>query len=63
MVTAREYRNLGLGRACVYNSLKLLQSYGCKNVFVDPDEKPYNYYCSIGFEKQSCGHYFKKVLD
>jgi GNAT superfamily N-acetyltransferase len=63
MVTAREYRHLGLGRACVYNSLKLLQSYGCKKVFVDPDEKPYNYYCSIGFEKQSCGHYFKKVLD
>jgi GNAT superfamily N-acetyltransferase len=63
MVTAREYRNLGLGKACVYNSLKILQSYGCKKVFVDPDEEPYNYYCNIGFEKLSYAHYFRKVID
>lgn len=62
MVTAKEYRSLGLGKVCVYNSLKILKSYGCKKVYVDPDEEPYNYYCQIGFQKMTYGHYFKKAL-
>lgn len=38
MVTAKQYRKQGLGRAGVFNSLRILKSYGCKKVFVDPDE-------------------------
>jgi len=34
MVTSKEYRKSGLGKACVYNSLKILQSYGCKKELV-----------------------------
>jgi predicted N-acetyltransferase YhbS len=63
MVTAKGYRNLGLGKACVYNSLKILKSYGCRTVFVDPDEEPYNYYLRIGFETQSYGYAFKKIIE
>lgn len=62
MVTAKEFRKQGLGKACIYHSLRILQSYGCKKVFVEPDEEPYNFYCSLGFEKVSYGYYFKKVL-
>lgn len=63
MVTAKEYRGLGLGKACIYNSLKILQSYGCKKVFVEPDEEPYHYYCNIGFEKIDYGYSLKKDLE
>lgn len=63
MVTAKEYRNHGLGKASVYHSLRILQSYGCKKAFVAPDEEQYNYYCKIGFEKQSYSHLYKKVLE
>lgn len=62
MVTAKEYRNLGLGKACVFHSLQILKSNGCKKVFVDPDEEPYNYYCKIGFEKNNYSQCYKKVL-
>ena len=51
MVTAKEYRNMGLGKAAVYNSLKILKEYGCKKAFVAPDEEPFNYYCKLGFER------------
>ncbi len=63
MITGKEYRNLGLGKLAVYNSLKILKSYGCKKVFVDPDDEPYNYYCKLGFEKWGNGQYFKKILE
>ncbi len=63
MITAKEYRNHGLGKLAVYNSLKILKSHGCKKVFVDPDNDPYNYYCKIGFEKWGNGQYFKKILE
>lgn len=63
MVTAKEYRNHGLGKAGVFNSLQMLKSYGCKKVFVDPDEEPYNYYCKIGFEKINYNQCYKKVFE
>lgn len=63
MVTSKEYRKSGLGKACVYNSLKILQSYGCKKAFVTPDEEPYNYYCKIGFEKMEYIQCYEKVFD
>ncbi|ABX42497.1 GNAT family N-acetyltransferase [Lachnoclostridium phytofermentans] len=63
MVTAKEYRKSGLGKACVYNSIKILQSYGCKKVFVDPDEEPYNYYCKIGFEGMDYTQCYEKVFE
>jgi hypothetical protein len=34
MVTAKEYRKHGLGKAGVFNSLQILKSYGCKKVFL-----------------------------
>ncbi len=63
MVTAKEYRKHGLGKAGVFNSLQILKSYGCKKVFVDPDEEPYNYYRKIGFEKSNYSQYYKKVFE
>jgi Acetyltransferase (GNAT) family. len=63
MVTAKEYRKHGLGKAGVFNSLQILKSYGCKKVFVDPDEEPYNYYCKIGFEKSNYIQCYKKVFE
>lgn len=63
MVTAKDYRNYGLGKAVVYNSLNILKSYGCKKVFVDPDEEPYDYYLKIGFEKVNYHQGFKKYFD
>lgn len=63
MVTAKEYRGHGLGKAGVFNSLNILKSFGCKKVFVDPDEEPYNYYCKIGFEKSYYSKCFKKILN
>jgi GNAT superfamily N-acetyltransferase len=63
MVTSKEYRKLGLGKACVYNSLRILQSYGCKRVFVDPDEEPYQCYCNTGFEKMNNTHYYTKSME
>jgi predicted N-acetyltransferase YhbS len=62
MVTAKEFQNLGLGKLCVYNSLRILKSYGCKTVFVDPDEAPYNYYLKLGFEKTHYGSLYKKIF-
>lgn len=63
MVTAQEYRKHGLGKAALFNSLQILKSYGCKKVFVDPDEEPYNYYCKIGFEKSNYSQCYKKVFE
>lgn len=63
MVTAKEYRNKGLGKAGIYHSLRILKSYGCKKVFVDPDREPYDYYCRVGFEKTNYSRSFKKAFE
>ena len=63
MVTAKEYRNLGLGKASIFNSLQILKSYGCKKVFVDSDNESYQYYCKIGFEKNDYSKCYKKVFN
>lgn len=62
MVTVKEYRNQGFGKAVVYNSLEILKSYGCQKVFVDPDEESYHYYCNIGFERTNYSQYFNKIF-
>lgn len=41
----------------------ILKSYGCKKVFVDPDEEPYTYYCKIGFEKSNYSKGYKKAFE
>ena len=63
MVTTQEYRKHGLGKAAVFNSLHILKSYGCKKVFVDPDDEPYNYYRKIGFEKSNYSLCYKKDFE
>lgn len=60
MVTLEKYHNMGLGKAAVYHSLNILQKKGCKNVFVDPDDEPYNYYLKIGFEHFKYARYYHK---
>ena len=60
MVTLDKYHNMGLGKAVVYNSFKILQKKGCKSVFVDPDDKPYDYYLKIGFEHFDYARYYHK---
>ncbi|QHQ59567.1 GNAT family N-acetyltransferase [Anaerocolumna sedimenticola] len=62
MVTLEKYRNMGLGKAAVINSLRILQKCGCKRAFVDPDEEPYNYYIKIGFERFEYARYYQKTF-
>ncbi len=62
MVTHDKYRNKGLGKAVVYNSLKILQNHGCKKAFVDPDEEAYHYYLKIGFEQFHYARYYQKTF-
>jgi N-acetylglutamate synthase-like GNAT family acetyltransferase len=62
MVTLDKYRNMGLGKAVVFNSLKILQKYGCKKAFVDPDDEPYNYYLKIGFERFKYAQFYQKTF-
>lgn len=62
MLTLEKYRNMGLGKAAVFHSLKNLQKLGCKRAFVDPDEEPYNYYVKIGFERFEYARYYQKMI-
>jgi hypothetical protein len=62
MVTHEKYRNIGLGKAAVFNSLKILQNYGCKKAFADPDDEPYNYYIKIGFERFEYARFYQKTF-
>lgn len=60
MVTLEKYRNIGLGKVVVNNSLKILQKKGCKSVFVDPDEEVYDYYLKLGFEHFDYARFYHK---
>jgi GNAT superfamily N-acetyltransferase len=60
MVTLEKYRGMGLGKAAVYNSLRILQKYGCTKAFVDPDNEPYSYYIKIGFERFEYAQFYQK---
>lgn len=62
MITREDNRHQGLGRAAVYHSLRILQDYGCKHVFVDPDEVAYEYYIKLGFEPVSPARFYQKQL-
>lgn len=62
MITRKEYRHMGLGKAVVYHSLQLLKERGCKNAFVDPDDEPYDYYVKIGFKKFEYARFFQKTF-
>ena len=63
MVTLEQYRNKGLGKAAVFHSLRILQKYGCKKAFVDPDDAPYQYYIKIGFERFEYARYYQKTFE
>lgn len=62
MVTAEPYHNMGLGRAVVKHSLQILKEKGCKKVFVDPDEEPYEYYKKIGFHGFENARFYQKIF-
>jgi GNAT superfamily N-acetyltransferase len=62
MVTLDKYRNMGLGKAAVFNSLNILRKYGCKKAFVDPDDEAYNYYLKIGFEPFEYARFYQKTF-
>lgn len=62
MVTLEKYRNMGLGKAAVFYSLKILQKLGCRKAFVDPDEEPYNYYIKLGFERFEYARFYQKTF-
>lgn len=49
LATAKEYRNLGLAKCCVYEALKKCEALGTKYVYVEPDDEPYEFYKKIGF--------------
>lgn len=62
MVTLEKYRNIELGKAVVYNSLKTLQKLGCKKAFVDPDDEAYTYYTKIGFKPFEYARFYQKTF-
>lgn len=49
LATSKEYRNLGLAKACVYAALKSCKELGAIYAYVDPDEEAYDFYKKIGF--------------
>lgn len=48
--TNEKYRNLGLGKTCVYSSLKKCKEIGAKYVYVEPDNSALGFYKKIGFK-------------
>lgn len=54
------YRRRGLGSACLFYSIQILKSWGCKTVFAEPDEEAYEYYRKIGFKKDLWYAYFSR---
>jgi N-acetylglutamate synthase-like GNAT family acetyltransferase len=50
LATNEKYRNLGLGKACVYSSLKKCKEMGAKYVYVAPDNSSFGFYKNIGFK-------------
>lgn len=49
LATSKEYRNLGLAKACVYEALRKCKDLGAIYAYVEPDEEPYDFYKKIGF--------------
>ena len=55
LATLKEYRNLGLGKACVYSALKKCREYGAEYAYVEPDERAAGFYKHIGFTSKIRG--------
>jgi GNAT superfamily N-acetyltransferase len=50
LATAVIYRNLGLARACIVESIRKCQVKGARIVFVEPDHRALEWYKKIGFK-------------
>ncbi len=51
LATAQKYRNMGLAKACIYESMKKCKEFGAKVVYVEPDEEALEWYKKIGFKE------------
>ncbi|MCL6603987.1 MAG: GNAT family N-acetyltransferase [Paenibacillus sp.] len=60
LVTAEKYRQQGLAKACIYESMKKCKELGADIIFVAPDEEPYRWYKSIGFKQISKSYCWSK---
>lgn len=49
LATSKEYRNLGLAKACAYAALRKCKELGAIYAYVEPDEEAYDFYKKIGF--------------
>lgn len=60
LATAERYRQQGLAKACIYESLKRCRALGADIVYVVPDEEPYSWYKRIGFEQKTKSYGWSK---
>lgn len=51
LATCKRNRNLGLAKACIYESMKKCRSLGADIAFVEPDEEALDFYERIGFKE------------
>lgn len=62
LATAQIHRKLGLARACIYESMKKCKEIGARVVFVEPDEKPFEWYKKIGFNQAYKSYCWEKQI-
>lgn len=49
VVRDRNYKNMGFGRTCIYNTIEILSKLGATKIFVVPNEENLKFYESVGF--------------
>lgn len=62
MATGEKYRRQGLAKACIYESMKQCKKLGANVVYVVPDEEPYPWYKSMGFNQTSESYCWSKTF-
>ncbi|MNJ37605.1 hypothetical protein D3C77_324330 [compost metagenome] len=58
--TAVKYKHQVLATTCIYESMQKYKALGANILFVAPDDKPYPWYKSIGFEQTSKSYCWSK---
>lgn len=60
LATAQRYRNLGLAKACIYESMQICKNIGAKIVYVEPDDSALEWYKKAGFKQAYKSYCWRK---